>query len=227
VAVHAGKGSSLNKAIAVGVGGERIDDATLDELEEFLEKDGSLARVELTPFTHRSLAKRLARRKYGVVEWSHVLVRALSERLSPVGAAANVDVTVTNRDHAKLWATTLARSYMEEESGATDEEIDLALPMTATSSLHCFLARAAGEAVGAAVMGVHDGVASLFGAAVMPDHRERGAHRALIQARLEAAIEYGCDVATCSAPPCSGAERNLERWGFKHAYAKVVMQRAL
>jgi GNAT superfamily N-acetyltransferase len=113
-----------------------------------------------------------------------------------------------------------------ERDNIGEEEVALALPMTKTSSLHCFLARTKkGTPIGAAAMGIRDGVATLFGAAVLPLHRRTGAHQALIQVRLDAAIAYGCEIATSSTLPGSAAQRNIERWGFRVVYPKVLMQR--
>jgi GNAT superfamily N-acetyltransferase len=193
-------------------------------IEEFLGREGSEVRIEVGPFSDPTLTQALAERRFAIIEWNLVLVRTLSDRLR-TGQKTDIEVqSVSSGDDALIWAETLTRSFMERDD-IGEEEVGLALPMTKTSSLHCFLARTKkGTPIGAAAMGIRDGVATLFGAAVLPLHRRTGAHQALIQVRLDAAIAYGCEIATSSTLPGSAAQRNIERWGFRAAYPKVLMQ---
>ena len=68
-------------------------------------------------------------------------------------------------------------------------------------------------------------IASLFGAATLPEYRCRGVQTALIARRLHEAAQAGCEYAVVSTNPGSGSQRNMERRGFRLAYTKVVMTR--
>jgi hypothetical protein len=88
----------------------------------------------------------------------------------------------------------------------------------------CFLARDAGsgEALGAGILLVADGVGYLANASTRPAGRGRGAQTALIRARMDAAATAGCDVLATLALPWSQSNRNLRRGGLRPAYTKAV-----
>jgi len=60
---------------------------------------------------------------------------------------------------------------------------------------------------------------------VLPRFRGRGVQKALIRARLLAAKELGCDIATASTLPSTPSQRAYEACGFRVAYPKVEMAR--
>ena len=55
----------------------------------------------------------------------------------------------------------------------------------------------------------------------MPEWRNRGAQRALLEHRLGRAAEAGCDLAMMGAAPGSASQRNAERQGFRIAYTRI------
>jgi GNAT superfamily N-acetyltransferase len=65
----------------------------------------------------------------------------------------------------------------------------------------------------------------LFGAAVLPEFRRIGIQSHLIARRLELGLRAGAAFATISGSPGAGTERNVRRYGFQVAYAKVHMHK--
>lgn len=88
----------------------------------------------------------------------------------------------------------------------------------------CFLAELDGEAIGAAALFMHGGVALLAGASTVPEGRKKGAQSALLDARLRTAASQGCDLAMMVAAPGSASQRNAERNGFRVAYTRTKWQ---
>jgi MOSC domain-containing protein YiiM/GNAT superfamily N-acetyltransferase len=86
----------------------------------------------------------------------------------------------------------------------------------ASSRTDHFLAEADGRVVGAALLHVRHRAAWLRSAVVVPEYRNRGIHRALIAARVAAAVARGCDAAGGSALPDSSSARNFRALGFTH-----------
>ncbi|HEU5100722.1 MAG TPA: GNAT family N-acetyltransferase, partial [Roseiflexaceae bacterium] len=86
----------------------------------------------------------------------------------------------------------------------------------------CFFAWLDGQPAGGGGMYVHERVAELGGASTRPAFRRRGVQRALIDARLRAAYEQGCDLAMVITSPGTDSQRNVERAGFRLAYTKVI-----
>jgi len=65
----------------------------------------------------------------------------------------------------------------------------------------------------------------LFGAATLAPYRRRGCQRALMIARLRAAIDAGCRYASVHSEPHIGTARNALRLGFQILYTKVTLVR--
>ncbi len=80
------------------------------------------------------------------------------------------------------------------------------------------LAEIDGEPVGAAGMFVHRGAAALGPGSVVPAFRGRGIHAALIAARLQLALDAGCDLVAAWARRDGRSERNLLRMGLARTW---------
>ncbi len=219
-AVFCGPGSPLGKGIAIGLGVE-VTDADMDEMERFLGMGGNAVQIELLPFADPSLSERLAQRRYRVVEFDQVHVRPLAGLDLP---RQEIEVRAIRDDEGELWARIVNRGFASADA-VSDEAIAMALPSTRARAASCLLAFIDGEPVGACGMGMHERTVSLFGSSVLVAHRRRGVQRAMIRARLAVAIERGCDLATACTLPGTGSQRNFERWGFRVAYPKLLMQR--
>jgi MOSC domain-containing protein YiiM/GNAT superfamily N-acetyltransferase len=80
---------------------------------------------------------------------------------------------------------------------------------------HLFIAEINGRPVANASLHVSGKTGWLRGALTAPDVRGRGIQGALISARVEAAIEAGCDLVGAMAEPDSVSARNLQRLGMR------------
>jgi MOSC domain-containing protein YiiM/GNAT superfamily N-acetyltransferase len=89
-----------------------------------------------------------------------------------------------------------------------------------TSNRLLFLAELDGVAVGIGSLHVSAGTGWLRGALVAPDARGRGIQRAIIAARIRAAIDAGCDLVGAQADPDEVSARNLERMGLRRLGAE-------
>ncbi len=69
------------------------------------------------------------------------------------------------------------------------------------------------------------GCVSLMGLSVHPGFRGRGIQQAMMAARMNAAVERGCRVATIGSRPGAATERNAIRMGFQLAYTKLILTR--
>ena len=78
-----------------------------------------------------------------------------------------------------------------------------------------------GQPIATGTVCLGEGVALLAGACTVPEARKQGAQLALLEARLRAAAEQGCDLAMMCAAPGSASQRNAERHGFRIAYTRI------
>jgi len=217
VAVRAGPGSPVSQALGLLA---EISAADLDRIEELL---GTPSQVELTPHAHPSLPRLLGERGYRISEWHQMLARPLETAFPE--APSGVEVSRLRPGDEPAWAGLVAASFQEkDEPPAGDARLVLAT--TTAEGAACFIARVDGQPAGGASAFVSASRAAvLSGAGVLPRFRGLGVQRALIAARLRYAKEMGADVAASSTLPNSVSQKNLERFGFRILYPKVVLVR--
>jgi len=84
-----------------------------------------------------------------------------------------------------------------------------------------FIAYNSDKPIGAAVLFVHQQAAYLATASTIPDARNQGAQTALIQRRIERAIEVGCHDIWSQTKPDSASMRNMLRLGLREICRKT------
>ena len=219
-AAYTGVGSPLTQARGLGMS-DPVGDADLDRLEEFYRARGVPAAIEVCPLAHPSLAERLGRRGYRVIEFSNTLVRPVAREERP---ATPPGMTIERMAPADfdLWVRTATLAFFEPDPVPPEYLAVFSLfPHMPETTL--FLARIEGEPCGAAAVALTEGVAAFFGTATLGRFRGRGTHAALLAARLAHASAAGCDLAVMGALPGSASQRNAERAGFRVAYTRVQM----
>jgi len=85
-------------------------------------------------------------------------------------------------------------------------------------NLYPFIARYEDEPIGTGALTVDGEIGGLSAAAVLPSHRNRGCHIALLHARLYAAHKLGCSIIESGATYGSASFRNQQRIGLRIAY---------
>ncbi len=220
-ALFLGSESPLTHALGMGMHGP-VTAADLDEIESFYRERHSAIILDLCPFADPSLRELLNDRGYRLSDFANVLVRDL--KLGP--PMPEVQSVSTARTAGPLdmetWSETLVRGFFSRDE-ITEEERHLGRLLFSIPGGTPFLAEFDEEPAGAAALSMRNGVASLFCDAVLPASRGRGAHAALIRARLEMAMAGGCDLATAGTQPGSTSQLNYQRLGFEVAYTKATM----
>ena len=154
-----------------------------------------------------------------------MLFRKLTDLDGEVEAPpSGVNIRRAAPDEAKLWTKTVAQGFAEHHP-VTPSILDVMEGFFPAA--HCFIALVDGTIAGGAALSVREGVCGLFGASTLPEFRGRGVQAALLKARLESAAAQGCDVAVSIAQPGSTSHRNIERQGFRVAYTRTKLIRAL
>lgn len=192
-------------------------------LETFFEDRGAPICHEVSPLADPSVLDALNAGGYKPIEFTSVMHRPIGEGIS-LPASRNEKLTVrtiaANHADQELWARTSAIGWSEALEFA-DLIFDLGLLIANKSPDLSFLAELNDEPIATGAMSICEGVALLAGASTIPEARNQGAQAALLQARLRAAIERGCDTAMMCAAPGSASQRNAERQGFRIAYTRI------
>jgi GNAT superfamily N-acetyltransferase len=226
VAVFAGVDSPVTQAIGVGLHGP-VSDAELDALGDFFQSHNAPAAIELCPLVEMSLYEKFAARNYRLLEVSDVLLLddLAAAQISDT-PAAGVTVRSAQPEESKLWTLTVAQGFAEHFP-VTQAMLDVMEGFYYRTTARCFLAYVNGEIAGGAAVSADRGVCGLFGASTLPAFRRRGVQSALLATRLAWAREKGCDLGVSIAQPGSISHRNIERSGFRVAYTRTKLIRAL
>jgi hypothetical protein len=221
-AFFAGIGSPVNHAIGMGLNGP-VTGEEFDRFESFYRDRNCPAEIVLAPYVDPSLRDLVNSRGYKITEFNSVLCQRLSPELCLPQFPAGVAIRKVQPDESRAWAEILVQGFAD--LGPLPPELfeSFAHLKGSTAVIAYLDGNPAGGAGGAVFP--QEGIVSLFGAATLPAFRRRGIQAAMTYARLQMAIEAGCDLAVVMTQPGSGSQRNAERQGFRVAYTKLVMVR--
>lgn len=212
-AVFAGIGSHTTQALGLGMNGS-VSPAEMDELEGFFRERGSIVPIDLSAFADPSVFTLIQERGYQFNELTSVLVRKAEDR------PADPEVREAGPESIGDWARLVLRGFMEgDENLPTDMVESLS---SQGPGFHAFF----GGQASAAGMDLHNGLATLFGDATLPEARGRGMQMKLINHRIGVAFRAGCDLISASVLHGVTSHRNYERAGFKFVYSRVKVTRS-
>ncbi len=220
LAMFDGPGSPLTQTFCLGMDGP-ASAADLDALEAFFRSRGADVHHEVSPLAGVELFATLQERGYAPIELSSVMFRPIARGTGLDGAVnPRVRVRVIGDDEIDLFASISARGWSEMPEIVSFIQ-GIARVSAARTGCPSFLAEVDGVPIATGSMSVHDGVALMAGASTVPEGRRQGAQLALLDARLRAAADLGCDLAMMCALPGSPSQRNAERHGFRIAYTRT------
>ena len=220
-AVFAGVDNPYSCAVGLGLDGP-VSEAAFDRFEAFYERSGAQPGLSLCPLADPTLLEHLNRHGYQVEMFMHVWYRPLA-RFEPYPPPPGLIARAIEPEEADLWTLIAFRGGLDSDEALPTETVTIApYPLMAHTS--CWLAWLDGEPAGAGTLRIDGGEAALFGASTRVPFRNRGVQSALMHARLAAAVEAGCDLASIHTEPGSHSQRNVERLGFRLAYTKVMMR---
>lgn len=219
-AMFDGVGSPLTQTFGLGIF-EDTTAAHLDELEAFFKDRGADVFHEVSPLADQSIMVMLGDRGYRPIELTSVMYQELSERSRNGDFDSQITTRVIDDSEADLWAQTAAAGWATVYESL--EEFMLAFGKIAarTSGGHPFIAELDGRPIAAGGFQIFDEVCILAGASTVPEFRRKGAQNALLQARLQFAIDRGCTLAMMCALPGSQSQKNAQKNGFNIAYTRT------
>lgn len=219
-AMFDGVGSPLTQTFGLGVF-DPVTPAEMEKLEEFFQQRGAHVHHEISPIADASLLPLLGERGYHPIELTSVMYRPISSGVQLASPCnGKVRARLMREGEEELWARTVAKGWSGEPQ-FSDMLLDL-LYVSARRSLGLsFLAELEEQIIAAGSMFIHEGVALLAGASTIAEGRRQGAQLALLESRLNCAVEAGCDLAMMCAAPGSASQRNAERQGFRIAYTRI------
>lgn len=227
IATFAGIDSPISQVIGASLNAD-ISEAELDRLEEFFRTRGAPAILELSSFAAPSFVEMLNRRGYTVVEFSHVFCRKCdrNEKFTPADSRIAIrELTADlSPNEAKLYTEVVSKGFAESLP-ITQDVLDVVEGFCYDPNGCCFFASLDGQPAGGGAAALFEGVGSLGGASVLPQFRRRGIHAALMAARMKWLAAQDCEWFLSVAHPGSASQRNMERFDFRLAYARMKVIR--
>lgn len=221
IAVWFAPGHMVNSAFGLGLG-RPVEKEEFAALLDFFAERGSRARVDVCPYSDRSLLRWLAEWGFVATDFETVLVQPLpSPEPAPPAPGVEVRLATTAEDRA-LWAELEARGFTED--APVEAHHVLARSISVRPQVLPFVGYLDGEPAGTGMLTIVEGVAMFNGDSTLPSARGRGVQSALLAERLRHASAKGCDLAMIEASPGGVSERNQLRAGFRVAYTRVTLE---
>jgi len=217
--VDCGPGSPVRRAAGLGMNGPVSSD-DMKRIEQFFRARGQPPRLELCPLADPTLMAQVRQRGFRLEGFSNIFYRELPEGFQPAPLPPEMHITLAAPDQAELWLQVTAEGFDGSDS-PSPHTLDVVGPNFYSLGSSAFFAWVGGQPAGGGAMFPHEGVVELGGASTLLAYRRRGVQRALLEARLAAARQSGCDLAQVSAEPGGNSGRNIEHAGFRVAYTKV------
>jgi GNAT superfamily N-acetyltransferase len=220
--MFAGVNSPIGHAAGMGFDGP-VRAADLDRLEAFYRSHGAPAQLDICPLTDPSLLELVKARGYSIAELNNVLFRP-TEREPEVRVPEGVCIGRGSADEAGLFSDIVSRSFFEQ-GDAPEGFAEMLAPLFRFPGSLTFVASVDENPVAAAAGRIipEHRVFALFGAGTLPEFRGRGIQTALLQTRMKAAAEAGCELIVVVTQGGSISERNCMRLGFRIAYSKATV----
>ena len=216
-AMFDGKESPLTQTFGLGIFAEPSAE-DLERLEAFFQRRGAQVCHEVSPLAGVELAATLVARGYRPIEFTSVMHRSVEA--TPPDVEAAITTRIVKSGEESLWSRLSAEGWGDNPE-LRDFLLDLGIVVAAAEGSIAFLAELNGRPVATGGLRCDDGVALFAGASTIPEARNQGAQRALLDARMRHAAEAGCDLAMMCAAPGSASQRNAERQGFLVAYTRI------
>ena len=216
-AMFDGKESPLTQTFGLGIFAEPSAEE-LDRLEAFFFQRGAQVCHEVSPLAGVELAATLVARGYRPIEFTSVMHRSVEAAL--VDATARVFTRIVKSGEEALWSRISADGWSDNPE-LREFLLDLGGVGAAADGTSNFCAELDGTPVATGALRCDGGVALFAGASTIPEARNQGAQRALLDARMSHAAQTGCDLAMMCAAPGSPSQRNAERQGFRIAYTRT------
>jgi GNAT superfamily N-acetyltransferase len=229
--IFAGLGSPIGRAVGMGFDAP-VTEADFDQLENFYFSRKAPAQLDYCPLTDISLLEITRKRGYGIAELNNVLVRKLDPTEAFPPSPAGFNIRPAQFEETLAFGAIVRQSFFPDggEPAGFDE---MFAPMFSFPGTITFVAKADDTeddsendklvATGAGLIIPEHKIVALHGAATLQPYRGRGLQTTILQRRLEAAAQGGCEYAVIVTLGGTTSMRNAERLGFSLAYSKATL----
>ena len=222
--IFAGLGSPIGRATGAGLD-RPFTAEDLNRVEQFYRAHEAPSQVDLCPLHEPAVFELFRERGYAIAELNNVLYRKLDAEEKFPPAPPGCEIRRSRLEEADAASAIVESAFFP--GGAPEAFRGLIAPFYQMEGALPFVASIDGRLVACGTGLVIPGhrVFALCGAGTLAEFRGRGLQAALLRARMEAAVEAGCEYAAVVTQGGTTSQRNAERLGFRVAYSKVTVIR--
>jgi GNAT superfamily N-acetyltransferase len=227
-----GEDSPFTQGLGLGTF-EAVNDETLKQIEAFFFDRDCDVNLEISPLCIEKVEKSnisshpLLSRGYFPILQTSIMYRPIQKDLKIKGNTekANLSIRKILPNEVRDWLKISMTGYSIDDDEMEEILFDVTEVVSSRDDSHCFYAEIKQKPVATGSLYIHKGIALLNGACTLPKYRKKGIQLALLEARLNYAVSQGCDLAMTREPPDSPVLENLEKQGFRIAYARMKWQK--
>lgn len=197
-----------------------VSSKVIEEIEEYYRQFLSPIFHEISPLADPSYMEVLYHHDYQPIEQSNILYKNLSN-VDLVHSTSEIIAAPMQKGEEESWALTSVKGWCGDCPDFAEFMYNFAKIGAHSQGVVPFFASHKGKPISTGMLFMDQGVALLAGDSTIAEGRNCGAQNALIQARLNHAINCGCTLAMIATSPASGSQRNAEKNGFRIAYTRT------
>jgi GNAT superfamily N-acetyltransferase len=223
--VFAGLGSPIGRVTGAGLD-RPFTTVDLDRIEEFYRAHRAPAQVDLRPLHGPEIFEMFKERGYAIAELNDVLYRKIDAAMKfSATLPSGCEIRRTRLEEAETTGAIVESAFFPE--GAPESCRGLIAPLYQMERGLAFVATVDKRLVacGTGMVIPEHRMFAVCGAGTLAEFRGRGLQTALLLARMQAAVEAGCEYAVVVTQGGTTSHRNVERLGFRVAYSKVTVMR--
>jgi GNAT superfamily N-acetyltransferase len=207
-------GSWADYAVGLGMHGPEPE-LRVQELVDYYVSRGRVPRIQVPEGADLNWVHSLTSAGFRFYDRDKVLMRPLGE---PLGMHSNhisfTRVDPKNSEHLEQWVQAQCQGFSPHET-PSQGAIAIARRVACSPRAICLLVFWEGALAASGGVEFYEQSSVLFGGATLPEFRKQGLQGALINRRLDIALERGAAYALIGSEPGGGTERNARRAGFE------------
>ena len=204
---------------------DEITDVEMDKIEAFFKERNAPVFHEVSPLADSEVFPLLNERGYQPVEFTSVMYQEIASLNSSIPPQnSQIKTRIIDKNEVDLFAETSTKGWIDEMPEYAEQMLEFSRIGASADGAIPFIAELNTEPMATGTLYIYDDVAILAGASTIPAQRRKGAQTALLEARLQYALENGCTIAVMDAMPGSQSQRNAEKNGFRIAYTRTKWQ---
>lgn len=221
-------GAWLNVAAGMGLASP-ITPGEAAEIVEWFAEAGKDARVEVADRAcGLDVLSELGFRLWRLVSILSLGVKGFAPSVRSDASSVSIERLVWGDAEAvEACSMILTSAFTAAGQPVRDSDVQANRECLSHRDATAFVAKVGHRCVGVGLIDVAGTLASLWGAAVAPEHRGVGIQRKLLEVRIQHAIEQGAEVAFVETDSGGPTHRNAARLGFALAYSRAVLIRPL